>query len=121
MSSFLGRYGHISRPSAGAPDNNAINMAQHRLRMHLRAALEEATREKKAVVREGVHVKTRGSYQTVRLKIHPVTRHGDMTEYLIIIFEAAHRAADIAHKPQESTKRPVRTPKQLYRRRKKNR
>ncbi|HEX2237818.1 MAG TPA: hypothetical protein VHJ19_05555 [Gammaproteobacteria bacterium] len=32
---------------------------------------------------------------------------------MIIIFETAHRAADIAHEPQECTKRPVHTPQQL--------
>ncbi len=69
---FLGRYGHICQSSVRVPDNNVINMARHELRMHLRAVLEEATLEKMAVVREGVHVKTNGSYQTVCLKIRPI-------------------------------------------------
>jgi two-component system, chemotaxis family, CheB/CheR fusion protein len=96
---FSGGMGQYLEPPAGAPDRNVLNMARHGLRMHLRAAIDEAKRSQSTVVKNEIHVKTSGDYQTMRLTVRPVSRHGETTDYYTIIFEPA------APPPDEHTER----------------
>jgi two-component system CheB/CheR fusion protein len=69
-----GRTGMFLEPTPGeAGINNILKMAREGLRRDLTMALHKAAREKKAVRRSGVQVKTNGDFTAINLTVSPVT------------------------------------------------
>ncbi|MEO8324397.1 MAG: chemotaxis protein CheB [Nitrospirota bacterium] len=64
-----GRTGTYLEPAPGQPNLILVNMAREGLRYDLSAALHQVTTQEKEVVRQGVRIKTNGSFMSVDLTV----------------------------------------------------
>jgi len=64
-----GRTGAYLEPTEGLPRHNVLEMARHGLARPLAAALRQAVKEKREVVRENIRVKTNGDFEHVFLSV----------------------------------------------------
>jgi two-component system CheB/CheR fusion protein len=85
-----GRTGEFLEPSPGRPSDDLMAMARVGLRPQLRSAMVEAVRTKETVMREGVSLGARGSWDRVDLTVHPLREsHGAGDLYLVLFQKRA--------------------------------
>jgi two-component system CheB/CheR fusion protein len=83
-SSRTGRY--LELPS-GEPNVNVINMARSDLRLALRAAIHQASAERRVVVRDHIPLYVDGDARWIRLVVRPMLEAGPDAGMLLVLFE----------------------------------
>ncbi|MGG5817495.1 CheR family methyltransferase [Falsiroseomonas sp. HW251] len=86
LSEKAGRY---LQPPSGSFTNAVTRMARRGLGVGLRAALSEAVRIRRAVVREGLQVQTERGAQPLRLTCQPMPELGRGEDLYMLVFEEA--------------------------------
>ncbi|MBI2859266.1 MAG: PAS domain-containing protein, partial [Chloroflexi bacterium] len=82
-----GRTGKYLEIASGQPNLDIVEMAREGLRSELASALYQATREKKAVLREGVRVRFNGGFQVVNITVAPLAAPGMPPGLLMVVFQ----------------------------------
>jgi two-component system CheB/CheR fusion protein len=86
---FSSRIGRFLEPAAGAPSQNVLTMARAGLRVHLRAALRQATETGRALELPRVSVSMVGEgNRQIALVVEPLSEQGAETLYLIVFVES---------------------------------
>jgi len=81
-----GRTGRFLEPAIGAPSVNIFDMAREGLRLELPAAVR-AAQQGESVVRRGLNVRTNGHYESVTLRVKPLTEPESVRGLLLVSFE----------------------------------
>jgi two-component system, chemotaxis family, CheB/CheR fusion protein len=84
---FNGRTGKYLEPSSGKINVNVFAMAREGLREELGLALHNAAKQKTAITRSGVRVKSNGGSSTVNLTIRPLADPADLRGMFLVVFE----------------------------------
>ncbi len=100
-----GRTGKYLEIASGQASLSIIDLAREGLRSELSSAIYRAAADKKVVVREGVRVKTNGSFQTINLTVAPVHDPGIPPGFLMVVFQDVSQVAQVA-RPAGSGKGP---------------
>ena len=91
---FRGPTGAYLEPPAGKASFDVLKMARQGLMLPLRAAINQAKKENKAVRRENVRIEQNGKARTVNLEVIPLKNLRERC--FLIVFEEAGRAGDAA-------------------------
>jgi two-component system, chemotaxis family, CheB/CheR fusion protein len=92
---FYGDTGKYLQPTTGEASLNILDMARSGLKTHLRTAITKVRKNKREVEHPGIQVKTNGSYQTINLKVKPITQSETEEQLLMLIFEDVPDVAQI--------------------------
>jgi two-component system CheB/CheR fusion protein len=84
---FRGHTGFYLEPAPGAASFDLLKMARPDLAPYLRAAIQEAQRQKLPVRRDGLQVKDNGQFRTVNLQVVPIPNSISEEGYLLVLFE----------------------------------
>jgi two-component system CheB/CheR fusion protein len=84
ISGLTGKY---LEPAAGKANWNIYVMAREGLRQELALLLPMALRDKKTLSQSGIRVKTNGSWQMIRLRVHPIERPEALAGTALIAFD----------------------------------
>jgi two-component system CheB/CheR fusion protein len=103
---FRGPTGAYLEPPAGKASFDVLKMARQGLMLPLRAAINQAKKENKAVRRENVRVEQNGKPRTVNLEVIPLKNLRERC--FLIVFEEGGRVGDAADSAPGSTPRPAR-------------
>ena len=71
----------------GTFENNVIQMARAGLKIGLRSALNEAKRNMRRVVRDGLSMRTRGGIQRVSVTVQPMPQFGEERKLYFVAFQ----------------------------------
>jgi two-component system, chemotaxis family, CheB/CheR fusion protein len=82
-----GRTGKYLEPASGETSNNLMRMAREGLKTELATAMHVVIANKKTVRREGVQVKTNGSFQEINLIVQPIEGPPEYGELIMVVFE----------------------------------
>jgi two-component system CheB/CheR fusion protein len=88
-----GRTGKYLEISSGQPNLSIVELAREGLRSELTAAIYEAAKKKKTVVREGLRVKYNGGYQLINLTVAPLAEREMPQGLMMVVFQENGRAA----------------------------
>ncbi|HEY8520168.1 MAG TPA: PAS domain S-box protein [Gammaproteobacteria bacterium] len=80
----------------GVFQNNVVRLARDGLRVALRAALAEAIKERRKVVREGLLGRGEHATERVRLVVQPMPRLAEEANLYLVVFEDMPAVADAA-------------------------
>jgi two-component system, chemotaxis family, CheB/CheR fusion protein len=92
---FRGMTGRFLEPPSGKASFNLLKMAREGLMLPLRALIERANHENRAVRQEGVRFQRDGHAETVNLEVVPLRQPPS----LLVLFEATAPMAEIALEP----------------------
>ena len=84
-----GRTGRYLEPSSGKVNINIFAMAREGLRAELDTAIRKAAKQKTAVIRRGVRIKSNGGWTTVDLTVRPLAEPADLRGMFLVVFEEA--------------------------------
>jgi two-component system CheB/CheR fusion protein len=85
---FRGQTGRYLEPAPGDPSLSLLKMAREGLVFGLRAALQAARKDNRAVVRAGLTVRSNGGWRSVDLNVIPL-KVNELTHYLVVFREPA--------------------------------
>ena len=104
-----GRTGTYLEPAPGQPNLILLNMAREGLRHDLATALHQVTTQDKEVVRQGVHVKTNGTFVSVDLAVKRIDEPEPLRGLYQVTFASKPEgpASSIKGKKKPSVKRDV--------------
>ena len=97
---FYGDTGKFLQPTAGEPSFNVLDMARMGLRASLRIALNKSRKSKIETNIADVTVKTNGAYETINLRVKPITPTETSEQVLMVIFEEIPASEKKALKPK---------------------
>jgi two-component system CheB/CheR fusion protein len=100
---IYGRVGKYLEPAPGTARFNILDMAREGIKLELGSAIHKAVSMEEEVKYEKLEVKTNGEYQSINLKVKPISKPESMKGLLMVIFE------DI--KPHEDVEKPENLPK----------
>jgi two-component system CheB/CheR fusion protein len=84
---ITGRTGKYLEPSSGKVNVNVFAMARQGLREELGVAIHNAAKQKTAVTRSGLRVKSNGGYSTINLTVRPLAEPADLRGMFMVVFE----------------------------------
>ena len=84
---FFGRVENYFRVSAGESSSNVLNLAKKDLRPHLRAVLQAAMKEGRAVRRNNLSHTLDGATQRFNLLVTPLNKNEHAGRLYLVIFE----------------------------------
>jgi two-component system CheB/CheR fusion protein len=103
---FRGNTGLYLAPAPGRASLNVMKMLREGLLVAVRAALHKAKKDEVPVRKEGLRVKTNGSYEDINIEVVPVQASSGNRCFLILFEDAAaRRAGRASEKAKESTTR----------------
>jgi two-component system CheB/CheR fusion protein len=89
---YSSRIGRFLEPAAGLPSQNVLDMARSGLRMHLRAALRQASESGRSIEIPQVNAAIPGEgNKLIGLAVEPLFEQGAATLYLIVFLETEPR------------------------------
>jgi two-component system CheB/CheR fusion protein len=91
---FSGRTGKYLEPAAGAASLNLFNLVHRDLRLDLRAAVHQATEERKRIEHRRIPVRNNGDSSLVSLFVEPIVEGADVSA-LVVLFQDAGALVDI--------------------------
>jgi two-component system CheB/CheR fusion protein len=97
-----GHTGKYLEPSSGKVNVNVFAMAREGLREELDIAIRNAGKQKAAVTRRGVRVKSNGGWTLIDLTVRPLAEPANLPGMFLLVFEevaAARSEADVERKP----------------------
>jgi len=101
-----GRTGAYLEPAAGQPRLNILDMAREGLQLELASALRQASAQDTEVVREGVRVRSNGSFTRVDLGVAKIQEPESVRGLLLVTFRPSPEAAEpVPPKVRGRTKR----------------
>ena len=100
---IYGRVGKYLEPAPGTASLNILDMAREGIKLELSSAIHNAISKGEEVEYKNLEVKTNGDFQSINLKVKPISKPESMKGLLMVIFE------DI--KPHEDVKKPENIPK----------
>jgi two-component system CheB/CheR fusion protein len=103
---FRGRTGEYLEPPSGDASLNLLKLAREGLLHGLRAALQSARKTRRAVRKDGLRVRTNGSWKSLDLEVIPLT--GVPTPHFLVLFhghEARRRGRSAAEKRPRGERR----------------
>jgi len=99
-----GEVGKYLAPPPGQPPWNILAMAREGLKYELKSAIEQATGDQAAVVREGVLVARDSSAEFSKLTVRPITGSRSLKGLLLVVFEGQ---GPLAGQAQDATLPPA--------------
>jgi two-component system CheB/CheR fusion protein len=87
---FRGQTGGYLQPPTGKANFDVLKMARNGLMLPLRAAINKARKEKKAVRRENVRLRLDGSVRIVNAEVIPLNNLKE--QYFLVLFEEAEKS-----------------------------
>jgi two-component system CheB/CheR fusion protein len=84
---FFSNTGKYLQPAEGEPSLDILDMARVGLKAGLRIAINKVRKSRQEVIREYLKVKTNGSYQTINLKVKPLSQPELGEQLLMVVFE----------------------------------
>ena len=100
---IYGRVGKYLEPAPGTASLNILDMAREGIKPELSSAIHNAVSKGEEVEYKDLEVKTNGDFQSINLKVKPISKPESMKGLLMVIFE------DI--KSHEDVKKPENIPK----------
>ena len=100
---IYGRVGKYLEPAPGTASLNILDMAREGIKLELSSAIHNAVSKGEEVEYKDLEVKTNGDFQSINLKVKPISKPESMKGLLMVIFE------DI--KSHEDVKKPENIPK----------
>lgn len=111
-----GRTGAYLEPAAGQPRLNILDMAREGLQLELASALRQASTQDAEVTREGVRVRSNGSFTRVDLSVAKIQEPESVRGLLLVTFRPSAEAAEPARpKVRARTKRELSRTEELER------
>ena len=103
---FRGQTGRYLEPAPGDPSLSLLKMAREGLVFGLRAALQAARKDNRAVSRTGLTVRSNGGWRSVDLDVIPLKVH-ERTHYVVVFQEPADGEAKSSGKraPRKESRR----------------
>ena len=84
---FRGRSGLYLEPASGSASLNLLKMAREGLLLELRAAIHEARKKNRPVLRRNVRVSQNGGWKVVTLRVAPVKAHLSKGLHFLVMFQ----------------------------------